>query len=313
MKKKSVIVYFTLIIVLPFIESCEIQNYEITGEIYENATFRERIKWRLNNTFVREGQIIQYILPKTFSIIHIKQDHKDIPYNISYSKEKNILLMLIEEKEGLTEIKLDIMTENVVKKNKHNLEFAMTLDFQCNIETFLMTLIVPNNYHIPEFNQNYADSALVNQEIMWPPGNIISDGKQFQVKWEAFNIEGPKKSTFQLVLEPMKSENHIYSIIVLILSLIIVYTSFLIGTKYSLQKKENKDHIGKKEKKTYFTDYEEQIVSILRESNGETSQHIICEKLDVSKAKVSYVIGDLEKKGVITKEAAGRTNLIKLR
>ena len=74
---------------------------------------------------------------------------------------------------------------------------------------------------------------------------------------------------------------------------------------------ENKRQITKEEKFEIMlkalTQEEQQLIRIIKEQEGIT-QATIRLKTDFSKTKLSFVLSDLEKKGLIKKELSGKTN-----
>ncbi len=59
-------------------------------------------------------------------------------------------------------------------------------------------------------------------------------------------------------------------------------------------------------------DDERKVVEALLESGGEVKQNDLARIVEYSKAKVSYMVRDLEKRGILKKSPLGRTNRITL-
>ena len=62
-----------------------------------------------------------------------------------------------------------------------------------------------------------------------------------------------------------------------------------------------------------LTEGERKIMEILLREKGTIDQRTIVKETDFSKAKVTRVINDLEKRGLVDKISRGRKNLIKLK
>lgn len=106
--------------------------------------------------------------------------------------------------------------------------------------------------------------------------------------------------------------------------LLIVY-SFIIGTAatflfYNSDKKQNENNLIKEQE--IIKDYsvilpllkadEKKVLLTLIEEKGEILQNKLVIKLGVSKVKLTRLLYNLEKKGIIIKERHGLTNIVKL-
>ena len=59
-------------------------------------------------------------------------------------------------------------------------------------------------------------------------------------------------------------------------------------------------------------DYEKRVINIINAAGGEVNQRKVVQETNLSKAKVSRVVKNLQNRGLITVERIGRTNKLKL-
>ncbi len=117
----------------------------------------------------------------------------------------------------------------------------------------------------------------------------------------------------------LSTTNIFMGIIFSLLSLGVYLIFFSRGEEVLLKKlEENRRHLTKEQKQLTneqkfdimlkaLTSEEQQIMRIVKEQEGIT-QATLRIKTDFSKTKLSFVLSDLEKKGLIKKELSGKTN-----
>lgn len=105
--------------------------------------------------------------------------------------------------------------------------------------------------------------------------------------------------------------NNIFIIITLLLILAIASVLIYKFNKYKKQKKEQKAEKNIEEK---FEDNDlEQIIKIIKQEGGRTTQKDIRKEIPLSEAKISLMLAELEHKGIIEKIKKGRGNIIILK
>lgn len=133
-------------------------------------------------------------------------------------------------------------------------------------------------------------------------GQVFSDGRDIFVTW---NLESPPIGTridSSVIYESV--ENGISTIGFIILGGIMIagfaVIIYIRRTRF-------------KEILPVLTESERKVMEILINENKPVDQRRIVKELDFSKAKVSRIIYDLEKRGLIDKRRKGRTNILSLK
>ena len=131
------------------------------------------------------------------------------------------------------------------------------------------------------------------------------------------NEEGVENADIDVnvgVIETGKKQNYILTglVILSVLAVIFIGAYYLKkNKKQQKEKPENEEEIKKEEK--YEDDGLEQLIKIIKQENGRTTQKEIRKHIPLSEAKISLMIAELEHKGVIEKIKKGRGNIIILK
>ena len=136
-------------------------------------------------------------------------------------------------------------------------------------------------------------------------GTEGSDGRRIFVIWERNDLEKGEGLDMSLTYErtsPVPQDNMIF----LVLGIVILVILLILGLRFKIEQPKGEDieRILKKDERT--------VIKIIKNSGGNCKQREIVRETDFSKAKVSRLIRDLEERGLIKVEKAGRTNKIYL-
>ena len=134
-------------------------------------------------------------------------------------------------------------------------------------------------------------------------GEVFSDGRDIFVTWY---LEKPPIGTrvdSSVIYE--SSENFSISIIGFIILGVIIIAGFAVIIY--IRKTRFKEILP------VLTENERKIMQILINDNKPVDQRRIVRELDFSKAKISRLIHDLERRGLIEKKRKGRTNILSLK
>ncbi len=198
---------------------------------------------------------------------------------------------------------------NTVRENGKNFEnFKYIFKYEYNIkeptkETVLM-LYLPEGYGLAKLK---SKSSLT----YYPENAIItSDGRHVILEWKMENPELGNTLIFSAIYEkvlpimPKKFFNKL-SLQIWIATFIIVLFFLLLIYKVITHKKMALELIREDERK---------IIEFLEENKDKfVKQRDIVRHTGFSKAKVSRLVTELEKRGIIERERIGRTNRIRLR
>jgi len=109
-----------------------------------------------------------------------------------------------------------------------------------------------------------------------------------------------------------ENKNNILTVFILVSVIIVILAGVFYFIKYKKQKREIK-YEKKENKKEESYDDLEQIIKIIKQEGGRTTQKDIRKQIPLSEAKISLMIAELEHKGIIEKIKKGRGNIIILK
>ena len=111
--------------------------------------------------------------------------------------------------------------------------------------------------------------------------------------------EGIEDANIDLNANIMNENNKNYTSIIIIIFIILAFIGIIYFVKF---KKKNDEYADL-----------EQIIRIIRQENGRTTQKEIRKQVPLSEAKISLMIAELEHKGIVEKIKKGRGNIIILK
>lgn len=181
--------------------------------------------------------------------------------------------------------------------------FHWTLTQDEDMEQFTLIITLPAQY------------VLYNQSALEPDADYASvDGKRFE--WNYYNIEENdvqfwivRFQVYQISTIPIPppSKGAWFAMIGTFFAGLIaggLTVFFIIKSRTDIERKEIVE--------TLLSQPEKEIIRIIKNENGVTTQSKICSVSGFSKAKVSYYLNELENKGIIQKERWGRMNRIRI-
>ncbi|HUU77220.1 MAG TPA: winged helix-turn-helix transcriptional regulator [candidate division Zixibacteria bacterium] len=211
--------------------------------------------------------------------------------------------------EEVTTFTVSYLLEDAVLKNPEILEnyiIRWTLTNHEISEQFSFILALPNKFILS--NSSYVPS-------LEPEADYISiDGTRFE--WIRYDVLSNEVLTwtirFEYYMNPTQSNTNIpvyvwiLMVILFIIGLIVGGLSvfFIFRSRIDMERSDIVE--------TLLSQPEKEILKIIKDEKGVTTQSKICSISNFSKAKVSYYINELEKKEIITRERWGRMNRIRL-
>ncbi len=168
---------------------------------------------------------------------------------------------------------------------------------------------VPNGFYTikAQLTQKNTVIASIQENItIQQDGSYVLDLILFPDVEEG--VEDIELDVNENIVETKKNNVLISSFILLILGII------LIGLYYfkKIKKQEKEEIKTEKEEKSEDNDLE-QLIKIIKQEGGRTTQKDIRKQIPLSEAKISLMIAELEHKGIIEKIKKGRGNIIILK
>ncbi len=217
-------------------------------------------------------------------------------------QEKVSGITLISCKLNLTKdkrtIEIYFETEDFVKILDDKFIFSADLSVGENVSSAFVSLKLPEGMALI--------SEDVTGRILPENSSILSDGRHIIVTWKIDEISKAQPLVFQVIYEPISKQTFTVPLFYLISFGIAIFTiSFFIF--YFFYFKKPKELVL-----SVLDDFEKKVLNCIIEAGGEVKQKKVVNETNLSKAKVSRIVKNLEKRGLIEVKRLGRTNLLKL-
>ncbi|NHJ46230.1 MAG: winged helix-turn-helix transcriptional regulator [Asgard group archaeon] len=251
-------------------------------------------------TILAESRISSIIVYDAFGALSYKWDIQSSLHLI------NITLREALQPLSFVSFSISYALENAVISNPditQNFILQWTLTFDEDIEQFSIITTIPSAFE------------LVNQSAVDPfPDYKSADGRRLE--WSLNNVLEDQSETwiirFQMVEHTTIPENGFKPgfwsglIVTFILGLLIgsLGMYFILKTRTDSERKVIVESL--------LSQPEKEILKIVKDEGGTTTQNKIVDLSGFSKAKVSYYVTELEKKKIISRERWGRMNRIKI-
>lgn len=293
-----------VLFLMPCVSSLEVTEYEVSAEI-ENNLLRENVTLTITNTFDTSLEELSYPFAE------------DIREVVAYDGE-GLLGSEVDHRMGSTYVKCNFR-EPVLPGEQVTVTFtylnpgaittvgesyllSTTYSLLANVKNFRVVLMLPEGYGISEEGVS----------IVPTPDEISSDGRRVIVVWD---MRDPIPVEFREFRLFVRYENLVTDYagyiapgavgMFLILLALLGYRT--ISNRRDDEAREENDAITSKI--DILREDEQQILRMVLEENG-IEQRKIQDETGFSKAKVSKIISELEKRGAIIKEQIGRKNRI---
>ncbi len=166
--------------------------------------------------------------------------------------------------------------------------------FTLNPGSYIVTAFVVDGN---EITARAEEKIVINQE-----GDFVLD----LIVFPSFgDLEELLNQSDLEVIEPFEEQEFPYWIFLIFVILILA----VIGYKKFYKKKEKKKHEEKKENED---DESAKIIDFIKKEGGRVNQRDIRKQSNLSEAKISLLISELESKGLVKKIKKGRGNIIVL-
>ncbi len=240
---------------------------------------------------------------------------KNFNFNLDLPKDADDIKVLIDDKEKEFSINNNIAAINGTGKNltisyssKEYIENAKKTYFTAEVISLLdeelkIKVILPESAVLEKSFKNRLEEASVYPK----PSRIETNGRNLIIAW---NHDAGKNENFPLfIIYDIKNFNYIYLIIILMVLIAIIY----FATKKNKKIKNKKIKIKNDSIEKHLKEEEKLIVNILKQKKGECTQATLVTLTNMSKASLSRLLNELEKRNIIKKEQKGNKNLIILK
>jgi len=192
--------------------------------------------------------------------------------------------------------------EDIVERHEKIYILSVSHSLFANVKNFEFTVALPPGY------------GVVDNRVS-PESEPTSDGRRVILRWELHEPIPPELKDFRVIViyeNLFQTKDYIYIALLLAATLIIAFLSYKylrargVSLRLLLDRKKRLE-----EKIEILKEDEQKIMKLIIENEG-IDQRDIVRITGFSKTKVSKILSELEKRGVIRKEQVGRRNKIYL-
>ncbi|RLF89920.1 transcriptional regulator [Thermococci archaeon] len=296
--KSALILILLLLFFMPLVTAqtpydYRINSYSLHFEVLDENMVKETIEVELTaNT-----SLSQYVFYSDYPVENpdaiVSINGKTIIANVStnvITGNINAVYVNFPElgKGDMAKIRITFYTSGVLQDTDGKKQFAYYIKFSQPVGYFYVRLYVPRGY-------------AVLTPIIPSPNKLESRENSLILEWSRENLRGNEEFYFIVGFSnPIKKGFDLRVLFVLVFLAFI--GGFYAGMLYR-ERKKGKPEILKSD--------EERVIELLK--NGPMLQSELVKRLNVSKAKVSILLREMEEKGFIERIKEGRSYLVKLR
>ena len=288
-------------------------SYAINITILHDNSINEKISIKIRNKANISISELSYELPGNASDVAVYEGMEIANYtleNINGRSVASITLKKPIEKDEEREIIVSFNLANVVEDFGNDKIFSQIFRMPTNAKHFSLQIKLPQGMII----RKEATSETAN--IAPVADSIATDGESIILKWERENIS--KFSVFVRFSKPQSREinaNAKTGKEAIVLALAIFMLAIFAAALYLRKRGEREEESREKEQEElihFLKEDEAKVIEIVK-SNPGINQKKIAELADYSKSKISKVIAELERRGIVRTEKVGRKVKVYLR
>lgn len=303
------IVLAVVLLVLPLVHSQEVLKYDAQLIIKEDYSFlnkpghvQEKVTMVFSNTQNTPLKEVSY--PFSAELVNLRVFDALGELNFSTSVRSGKTYVTVTFREPLKPAQNQTVTyeytpiKTIQKREGNSFILTSAQSILANVKNFKLVVFLPEGY-------------VLSAEGMVPESkDILSDGRSVILIWEITEpIPAELKGDFKVVVfyERLGWYPNIYQVTALLF--VILGVAF-----YAYRRKKTRIEEAEKEKEVYskidiLKEDEQSILRLIIENNGIDQREVI-RLTGFSKAKVSKILAELEKRGAIRKEQHGRRNKV---
>jgi len=307
MKNKiSIIVILLLLVSVPSIKSQDSEDtthiiiYEDGSAFWELET-RFELKSEVDRTFFQD-YIDVLEEEKDVMIEEKKTEIEDIINKLNLTTKRSMTIENLNLSYGIVEtinkdygvVKFQFLWHGFAEKDGDKLLIGDVFlgGYYLN-KNETMIIDFPQNF-IYEYVYPLPDETKISNLIWYGPKSFGE--KEPTLILSRFEVKNTETKSSTEEIEEDKEKDYLFIILIFIIGIL-----FIAILTAKIRKKEDGGDI--------FFD-EDIIVNLLKKNGGKCLQNKIVEETGFSKSKISQVLNDMERKGVISKKKIGRNNLI---
>jgi uncharacterized membrane protein len=277
-----------------------IEEYQASAHIVDSKLVEE-VTLRIYNDKEEPLTRFTYLFGGSLKNLTVSDSEGALEYSSKYAGEKTYVTSTLREPlltDRAYDITYEFYLDGQITQKETTYILSTTHSLLANVKTFDFTVTLPEGHGI-------AAGQIVSPH----PERFISDGRHVILEWDLKEPIPSELREFDAIVlyenlfgEKLPwwegKENYIYFVIIAAMA----FGSFKLFKQFRKRKQTN-------EKIDILKEDEQAIMRLIIETDG-IDQREIQRETDFSKTKVSKILSELEKRGVIRKEQAGRRNKI---
>lgn len=270
---------FFLILLAGSVSALDIADYQVVYDIQADGKVQEKVTILFKEGSEESATFIKLLEGSDFII---QADGKDVGFTITPEGENIRVDFTIPQ--GTRELFLSFKTGRMVFGNGDVLQFFSNLQVPTGVEKLNVKTILPKGFVI--FHDTFSPSNATRG----------TDGERIFLSWLMENP--PQEIAFSVQYESVVKVDQFALPLVGIIAFVVIVVVFLY-----FRKKSSKAFLM-----TFFEDERKVILALMTEKV--LYQNSLERKFGFSRAKMTRIMQKLERKGLIRRERAGRTNRI---
>jgi uncharacterized membrane protein len=276
----------------------EIEEYTAAAYIVDSK-LQEEVSLKIYND--REEPLVRFIYPfgGRLKNLTVYDSVGELEYSSKYTGEKTYVTCTLRKPLSTGrdyKITYKFYLDGQITRKETTYILSTSHSLLANVENFDFTIVLPEGY------------GIAGESVSPRPGKFGSDGRHVILEWNLYEPIPPELREFDAIVlyeslfgeKPLwweGKENYIY----LTVAAVVLIASVALLRRF--RRKQTNDKID------ILKDDEQAIMRLILEHDG-IDQREIQRETDFSKTKVSKILSELEKRGVVRKEQVGRRNKI---
>jgi len=321
---RLIILLLLVLFLLPVTSAQEISDYRVDAEI-DGQTLYETVAISILNNHDYSLREINYPFSGKVENLKSYDSQGGLKSETNYIGDKTYVKVYFRGTlmpEGEYTVRHEFQTPQKISEYNNTYLVSTAYSLLANVKNFDLTLRLPEGMGIVEGEAN----------IVPKPDDVTTDGRHIILKWTKQNpteyrvfvryeplvlkTTPPTTTQAPTTLPPINIPqfpvwySYLPLISAVLIILLIIIASYIMADKWRVKLPFSKNR-DISEKIDILKEDEQEILRIIMESDG-IVQRKIQDLAGFSKAKVSKILSELEKRGAIRKEQIGRRNKIYL-
>lgn len=308
MKKILFAVLLALLFFLPTVRADTIEESNVTVRLLADDTAQIALDAQFSKittstiSFIFYGDVLSVKGSDSLGPIACRAEQKSFGTEISC---KPTISNIVGENISIYQVHLDVIKKDLVTLARDD-QAIFSFTYPVTSPTKLLNVIA----YLPE-GTILLDTGDVKP--YFPADAVISStGRQVVLEWTVDKPALGESAVFRAQFESAGNRNQRILLWIAIVLTVLLVLTIIVFIVWRLKRKAKESPLIKTVFSVLRAD-ERKVLDVLVAHGGSCKQREIVKQTDFSKAKVSRILADLEKRGIVEKDRTGRTNKIVLK